>query len=368
MKRPNQAAKKRCLFLLKLFPLGFFLFVFAFFFLIYPKETAKNVSEGIELCLGTVVPSLFPFMVLSGVFSSSALCEKMGFLFKKPISFLFSLGPNCFCPVLISLVGGYPTAAFCAARLFEKGMISKRDFRRLLLFAVNPSPSFAIGAVGTMLLGSKKSGIIIFSSVLISSFLLGIFSRIIRTKKDGECEGAYADGEIFPSFSKTLVDSINQSGKSMLFICFSVLFFSAALAVTDKVFPYEKACLAFGALLEVTCGCKRCAGFLPTEIIAGIVAWGGLCTHFQVMNEVNLSGLRTSVFVVFRLLHGALSVVICSFLFKLFPQTATVFSQRAESFSYSCAASFPLSLCLVAMCVLLLLGNNFVLSKKRKSG
>lgn len=368
MKKADESTKRKAVFLLKLFLSGFFLFVFAFFFLLFPKETAKNVSEGIELCLGTLVPSLFPFMVLSGVFSSGALCEKSGKIFKKPISFLFSLEPNCFCPVLISLVGGYPTAAFCAARLFEKGMISKKDFRRLLLFAVNPSPSFAIGAVGASLLGSKKAGIIIFASVLISSFFLGVFSRIIRTEREGECEGFYAGGEVFLPFSKALVNSINQSGKAMLFICFSVLFFSAVLAVTDKIFPDEKACLAFGALFEVTCGCKRCAGVLPTEIIAAVVAWGGLCTHFQVMNEVNLSGLRASVFVVFRILHGALSAVVCSFLLKIFPETEAVFSGQAKSFSFSCESSVPLSLCLVAMCVLLLLGNNFVLSKKRKSG
>ena len=361
-----KGAKREYLFLLKLFPLAFFLFVFAFFFLLYPKETAKSVSEGIGLCLGTVIPSLFPFMVLSGIFSSSALCEKTGLIFKKPISFFFSLGSNCFCPVLISLVGGYPTAALCARRLFENGMISKNDFRRLLLFAVNPSPSFAIGAVGSILLGSKKAGIIIFLSVLISSFILGIFSKIIKTGDDEKCSDLPL-GEVFPPFSKNVVDSINQSGKSLAFICFSILFFSAVLAVADKFFPFEKASLAFGALLEVTCGCKRCAGILPTEIIAGIVAWGGICTHFQVMNEVSLSGLKPTVFVVFRLLHGALSVVICSFILKIFPETASVFSQRAESFSYSCASSLPLSLCLIAMCVLLLLGNNFVLSKKRKS-
>lgn len=366
MTENGRKTKKRNLALLKLFPAAFLLFVFAFFFLLYPKKTAANVSEGIELCLGVVVPSLFPFMVLSSAFSSSVLCEKLGAFFKKPVSFVFALSPACFCPVLISLFGGYPTAAFCARQLFERGEISKRDFRRLLLFAVNPSPSFAVGAVGSMLLSSKKAGAVIFASIIVSSFILGIFSRLVKT---GENENNESFAPLSPSlsFSKILVDSIMKSGRSMLFICFSVLFFSAALAVTDTVFPSREGAMFFGALFEVTCAAKRCCGVLPTEIIAGIVAWGGLCTHFQVMNEVSLSGLKTSVFLSFRLLHGALSVVVCSFLLKIFPEAAPAFSQRAESFSFSCASSVPLSLCLVAMCVLLLLGNNFVLSKKQKS-
>lgn len=365
----TKKSKTDILFFSKLFLFGFFLFVFVFFFLLFPKETAENVSDGIELCLSVLVPSLFPFMVLSSAFSSGVLCEKLSAFFGFASKRIFALGKNCFCPVLVSLFGGYPTAAFCAGRLFEKGMISKRDFRRLLLFAVNPSPSFAIGAVGSMLLGSKEIGAVIFFSVVFSSFLLGIFSRFVKTGNadEEESEDIPILSDVRP-FSETIVNSIMQSGKAMLFICFSVLFFSAALAVTDKFFPSAEASMFFGALLEVSCAAKRCCGALAPEIIAGIIAWGGLCTHFQVMNEVVLSGLKTSVFFVFRLLHGALSAVVCSFFLSVFPAAAPTFSQRAKSFSLSCESSLPLSLCLVAMCVLLLLGNNFILSKKRKSG
>ena len=364
----NETKKREKRFFLKLFSYAFLFFSFAFFFLLFPKEIASSVVEGIELCLKVVVPSLFPFMVLSSSFSQSELCEKLGRLFKRPIKFFFSLGSSCFSPVLISLFGGYPTAAFCAGRLFEKGLISKSDFQKTLLFCINPSPSFAIGAVGAMLLGSKKDGVIIFFSVLFSSLLLGIFSKFVKTESEEDKMEKSRFSPSFPPFSKLLVDSIAQSGQSILFICFSVLFFSSALAVTDRIFPSKKAALFFGALFEVTNGVKRCCGILPPEIIAGIVAFSGLCTHFQVMNEVSLSGLRTSVFMTFRLLHGALSTVVCSVLFKIFPRETDVFSQQAHSVSLSCASSLPFSLCLCAMCVLLMLGNNFVISKKRESG
>lgn len=364
----NKMFKRDVLFLIKLFLFGFLLFVLGFFFLLFPKETAANVSEGIELCLSVLVPSLFPFMVLSSAFSSCELCEKLSSVFNKPFLFVFSLGSNCFCPLVVSAFGGYPTAAFCAGRLFEKGMISKRDFRRLLLFAINPSPSFVVGAVGTMLLGSKKTGAAIFFSVLFSSFILGIFSRFVKTGEDEEkIKERPAFFEAGP-FSKTIVDSIMQSGKAMLFICFSVLFFSAALAFTDKFFSSKEGSVFFGALFEVSCAVKRCCGVLSPEIVTGIIAWGGLCTHFQVMSEVVLSGLKTSVFFAFRVLHGALSATVCSAVFRLFPAAEPVFSQRAESFSYFSGPSFSFSFCLVMMCVCLLLGNNFILSKKRKSG
>lgn len=354
--------------LLRLGSIAFFLFLLSFFFLLYPQETAKSVSEGLTLCLSVVIPSLFPFMVVSGIFVSGPLCGKIGKAFKRVIFFLFSLSGACFCPVLVSLVGGYPTASFCARQLYEKGLITGRDFRRLLLFAVNPSPSFALGAVGAMMLGSKESGAVIFFSVIISSFLLGLFSRLVSTGENEEAEEApvLSVNEQFTPFSKSIVSAIGSAGRSMLFICFSVLFFSAVLSVTDRLFPGENASLFCGALLEVTCGCRRCCRVLPVEIVAGIVGWGGLCTHFQVMEDVILSKLKLSVFFSFRLLHGALSAAVCSILLKLFPQAVPTFLNTKTAVSYSCGSSFFLSFCLVAMCALLMLGNNFVLSKKRK--
>lgn len=361
-----QPGSKGGLVFLRLAASAFLLFLLSFFFLLYPAETAKSVSEGLSLCLNVVIPSLFPFMVISGIFVSSAVCEKLGRVFKKAISFLFSLSGACFCPVLVCLVGGYPTAAFCARQLYEKGLISRRDYQHLLLFAVNPSPSFAVGAVGAMLLGSSTSGAVIFFSVIIASLLLGLFSRLVKTEASDEDRKPISIEVQFMPFSKSVVNAIGSSGKAMLFICFSVLFFSAVLSVTDRLFPTKNASMLCGALFEVTCGCKRCCRKLPIEIIAGIVGWGGLCTHFQVMEDVILSKLRVTVFMAFRLLHGALSVAVCSFLLRLFPQAVPTFLGGDTVLSYSYNSSLPLSLCLVAMCALLMLGNNFALSKKRK--
>ena len=82
--------------------------------------------------------------------------------------------------------------------------------------------------------------------------------------------------------------------------------------------------------------------------------------------SVILSRLKVSVFLAFRLLHGALSVAVCSFLLRLFPQAVPTFLGKDTVLSYSYNSSLPLSLCLVAMCALLMLGNNFALSKRQK--
>lgn len=344
---------------------GFLLFLCAFFFLLYPKQTAKSVEEGLELCLKTVIPSLFPFMVLSGIFTSSVFCEKLSRLLGKATEFIFKLSPFCSAGILLSAVGGYPLGAFTARRLFENGEISQNDFKKLLLFAVLPSPSFAVGAVGSAMLGSKNAGFLIYASALLSSFVLGVFSRI-TVFKSTVSEPFQKLPEQKTSILSLISSSVEKSGHSMLFICFSILFFSAVLSVTDSFFPSELEKMFCAALLEVTCGCKRLCGKFSLPVIAGVVGWGGFCTHFQIMNEVTLSGLSPTVFLSFRLLHGALSSVFCLALLKIFPVACETFAPgSAQSVSYSSGSSLAFSLCLVAMSVLLLLGNNFALNGRK---
>lgn len=44
--------------------------------LLFSKECSKGAENGIGLCLSTLVPSLFPFMVLASYITDSGLAEK----------------------------------------------------------------------------------------------------------------------------------------------------------------------------------------------------------------------------------------------------------------------------------------------------
>ena len=46
--------------------------------LLFSKECSKGAENGIGLCLSTLVPSLFPFIVLASYITDSGLAEKIG--------------------------------------------------------------------------------------------------------------------------------------------------------------------------------------------------------------------------------------------------------------------------------------------------
>lgn len=59
--------------------------------LLWPAASAQGMAQGISLCLETLVPSLFPFMVLADYLSASGLGESVGKRFHKLTQRLFAL-------------------------------------------------------------------------------------------------------------------------------------------------------------------------------------------------------------------------------------------------------------------------------------
>ena len=93
------------------------------------RNTVRFAAKGIDLCIRTVIPSLFPFFVLS-------------------IYLTGNLGGSGILPVLISgFLGGYPTGAQAAAQLWRTGRITRTQGNKLLLFCSQAGPSFLFGMV-----------------------------------------------------------------------------------------------------------------------------------------------------------------------------------------------------------------------------
>lgn len=121
----------------------------AMLFLILDTKTClQGASEGVELCIKTVVQSLFPFFFLSA-FLQSALSG-------QSVSFLRPLGKLCHIPsgaehlLLIGLIGGYPVGAQAIHAAYESGSLSRKDAERMLGFCSNAGPAFIFGMVGTL--------------------------------------------------------------------------------------------------------------------------------------------------------------------------------------------------------------------------
>lgn len=102
-----------------------------------------GAQQGIDLCIRTVIPSIFPFLFLSALISDSF--QGMMLPGMRTAAKLFGI-PNGMEMILIpAFLGGYPVGAQCICREYQKGMLSKRNAERMLAFCSNAGPSFLFG-------------------------------------------------------------------------------------------------------------------------------------------------------------------------------------------------------------------------------
>lgn len=320
--------------------------------LIFPAEAAAGSKNGIGYCLQILVPSLYPFMVLSVFVVKCGLSEKIGRLFEVPARAILKLPGSTTATLLMSAIGGYPTGARGIAALYDAGSITENQAMRMLCFCVNAGPAFVISAVGIGFLKNAQAGVILFASQLFSSVILSIIS------------GITAKGESFVPKTKprrgtkavdALVSSTSDAARAMLSMCCFVVLFAAFLNLICIWVKEPHAAAALSALMEVTGGCADLAKLgVPLWVFSFALGWGGICVHFQVLSSI--VNIRTNLtrFVFFRLLHGALAAMITAWLVRMYPLDTSVFSSTSAMLSATISGSVPAATALIALCTALI--------------
>ena len=333
-----------------------------------PQVSAKGAQLGLHLCTDILIPSLFPFMVLSSFVIKSGLAERLGKLLAPLVKVLFRL-PGCTgATILLGLIGGYPTGAIGVSELHRQKKITSAQAEQLLLFTVCAGPAFVMSTIGTQLSASKAVGGILFAAQLLSAIILGILTRFFYDASS-EAETTTPAQEV--RLSSALVGSCLAAARAMLNMCAFVVLFSALLGVAAQVSlaniilkPFE----FFHApapiinsmiplLLEVTNGCSAViSSRAPIELLAFALSWGGLCVHFQVFSIAEGINFSKSKFFFARLLHAALSTIITHFLFIVFGAQASLAAAKVifSTSSTDCYASQG-SLALIGLCAIFLL-------------
>ena len=120
------------------------------------KTALMGAKTGVELCLWTIIPSLFPFFVLSILLTNRVLNSHRQTKWEsnttqksqQPAKTLFIAG----------LLGGYPTGAQAVMEAFRNGSLPEKTAHRLLGFCSNAGPAFIFGITGR-LFSARCSGV-----------------------------------------------------------------------------------------------------------------------------------------------------------------------------------------------------------------
>lgn len=330
-----------------------FLTVFICWYLFsQPKICADGVKNGIAMCAEIVVPSLFPFMVVSSFIIKSGMGEALGKLLNRPTNLVFKLPGICSSVIIMSQIGGFPIGAKMTSELLKTNAISKNQAQRMNLFCINAGPAFIIGTVGSMMLGSTKAGVIIYVSTIFASIITGILSVAMNDKK-AQLKPEKAIIKLHDPIN-SFVDSTASSAKAMLMICAWVVVFRTVcdIAASLNISPGFK--LFLNCLLEVTNGCKSASNILPIPAIAAIISFGGLSVHCQNSSFIRDSGLEMRYFYTARLICASISAIICMELLKVFPCEIQTLVTNPNITATAYSVSVPACAALLIMSALLI--------------
>ncbi len=260
-------------------------------FLYDPAESSRQLGRGLSLCADILIPTLFPFMVISEMLVRADIASYVAPLLSKPMRILFGVSGSGAAALILGMLCGFPVGGRTAAALYEKGDISKRDAEMLMSFCNLPSAPFMIFAVGEKLFGSRELGVFLYLNILTVTLFCGIIMNIIKKKREPERYPEDPRMQVgASSLIRVFTDSVASAAGAVVNVCAYVAFFTCAVGSLGNIFSGfgETTKAILFSFFELTSGSAACSSLKPKAlgvILASAAAgWSGLSVFFQIFS------------------------------------------------------------------------------------
>lgn len=302
-------------------------FMILFFLVTETEKTTVCVKDALNLCINAVVPSLFPFFVISGLLVKLGFVTVLGKIFSPVSRLLFNQSGKGAVVFLIGIICGYPTGAKVISDIYKEKGFSRDESERLLAFCNNSGPLFLIGAIGTNMFKNHTLGVALYIIHLLSAVFVGVVLKNNKTKKTTTELDISAK-----SISQAISESVEGAVKSILNVCGYVVFFSILCAMAKNVFLISLLEVTTGAKNLIACGLGEKITFV---LLSGIVGFGGICVLFQVQSAVCDAGLSLKFYVFGKSIQAVISMVLAFLYVNLFEiKPAFAIINTANDISY----------------------------------
>ncbi len=273
-----------------------------------PDIPIKYIGDSLKLCAFGIIPTLFPFSVMSELLIKSGGSEWLGGMLDGITHRIFGLPGECGTAILLGSLCGAPVGTSAAMTLYERGVINKRETERLIPLCTYPSAAFTLGSIGASMHNCTSLGLCIHTSVLASGLIIGVIStvwekyrsrrRAMTTVDDGRRHSKKDTGENNKKSAlkasecgiELIPTAIYSAAEACIRICAVILFFSCILGCVDRILSSidisDTLTAAVLSFFELTFGASAAAVLDNTHtgilLTAAASAWMGLSIHLQV--------------------------------------------------------------------------------------
>ena len=352
-------------------PLTFVLI--AILLVIFSRSNLTAATNGLTLWATCVVPSLFPFFVITNLLSHTKVVDFIGKLldrFMRPIFNVPGIGGFAF---VMGLISGYPVGAKIVSDFRENGAITKDEGERMLAFTNNSGPLFILSSIGISLFGDTKTGLLLLCTHILSCITVGIilgkfsrksdyeFRRNYNIAKDIISENSFNKNRrntsreknihsssstktvTFKNLGEVLGNSINNSISTILMIGGFVVIFSVIISILNQThaldflakflnpilsfigFDFNFAKPVLSGIIELTNGVNQVASLhikaVSQNVIlcAFLLGFGGFSVLLQVFSIVAKTDLSMKKYFIGKFMQGIFAAIYTFLALKFIP-------------------------------------------------
>jgi len=250
--------------------------------------------------------------------------DLIGNFLSFPKQRLFKLPGCCGFVLASSLFSGFPSGAKYTTDLVKSNKITIKQAESLLTFTHFSNPLFILGMIGTILLNNQIVAYLILISHITSGFIVGIiFSKNNETitKQNKIISKSDPNNKSFGEIlTTTIFDSLNTM---FLLLGVVTIFLILTTFINEIITLPDYIQVIISGTLEMTQGVKLASTInlpliLKTVLITGIISFGGLSVHTQVISIISTSKIKYKPFLLARIIHSILAIVFVFILYIIF--------------------------------------------------
>lgn len=220
-----------------------------------PQCCARALQQGLALCGGPLLVSLFPFLIVSALLMRCGAGQVLGFVFRPVARLIGVRSPAAGGVLLIGFLGGFAPAAAAVAEAVRSRELTPQEASALLPACICSGPSFVILTAGEQLLGSRVLGIRLFAAQVLAGYLTAALLNRLHPAPAAPVRSAQSTQTAPPRLDEVIA----QAAVQYLKLCGFVLYFRMlagrllhlplSLALFFLTWP-EQAVETFGNLCE----------------------------------------------------------------------------------------------------------------------
>lgn len=271
-------------------------------------KIAHSVKSALSLCANVIIPSVFPFIVISDflyAYMSFSSANIIGDAFEK----IFKINRVGIYPFVLGILCGFPLGVKCTSELYRDGKITRDEAERLIGFCNNTGPAFLVSGIGLGLRKNASDGLILYFVMVVSAVITG---AVFSGKKNAHTENrSHFIGSAF-----SFTSSIKNAGVNTLHICSYLTFFACIVGMLRNTIGENYIYLSLIPFLEVgsaTSILSKTRLLSPSFSLAlssFAVGFSGLSVHLQALSFIADTDIRTRKYFLMKLFEGVISFTI----------------------------------------------------------